>query len=171
MKFYRIKQPQCRSHSACPQRYTHFCIRIKFVIPHRKKLPYIIHRTSLGCYERTLAYLLETYAGALPAWLSPEQVRILTITDRAIDKANEVYEKLTADGYRVSIDDSANTLKYKVRNAQLEKVPYMIIAGEKEMNEGTVAVRSRKNIDLGAMAIDDFLAFAKKQIDEKDLTN
>ena len=133
----------------------------------QKKLPYIIHRTSLGCYERTLAYLLETYAGALPAWLSPEQVRILTITDRALDRANEVYEKLTADGYRVTIDDSANTLKYKVRNAQLEKVPYMIIIGDKDIENGTISVRCRGGEDIGTTTFENFAEILKDVVDNK----
>ncbi|MBO5742858.1 MAG: threonine--tRNA ligase [Clostridia bacterium] len=133
----------------------------------QKKLPYIIHRTSLGCYERTLAYLLETYAGALPAWLSPEQVRILTITDRAIDKANEVYEKLTANGYRVTIDDSANTLKYKVRNAQLEKVPYMIIIGDKDIENNTISVRCRGGEDIGTTTFENFAEILKDVVDNK----
>ncbi len=133
----------------------------------QKKLPYIIHRTSLGCYERTLAYLLETYAGALPAWLSPEQVRILTITDRAIDKANEVYEKLTQDGYRVTVDDSANTLKYKVRNAQLEKVPYMIIIGDKDIENNTISVRCRGGEDIGTTSFENFAEILKDVVDNK----
>ncbi len=132
----------------------------------QKKLPYIIHRTSLGCYERTLAYLLETFAGALPAWLSPEQVRILTITDRALDKANEVYDKLAADGYRVTIDDSANTLKYKIRNAQLEKVPYMVIIGDKDIENGTISVRNRGE-DIGTTTFENFAAILKDVVDNK----
>lgn len=132
----------------------------------QKKLPYIIHRTSLGCYERTLAYLLETFAGALPTWLSPEQVRILTITDRALDRAHEVYEKLTNDGYRVTIDDSANTLKYKVRNAQLEKVPYMIIIGDKDIENGTISVRNRGE-DIGTTTFENFAAILKDVVDNK----
>lgn len=132
----------------------------------QKKLPYIIHRTSLGCYERTLAYLLETFAGALPTWLSPEQVRILTITDRALDRAHEVYEKLTNDGYRVTIDDSANTLKYKVRNAQLEKIPYMIIIGDKDIENGTISVRNRGE-DIGTTTFENFAAILKDVVDNK----
>jgi len=135
------------------------------------KTPYIIHRTSLGCYERTLALLLEKYAGALPMWMAPEQVRILPIGDEQMDYAKSVAEKMTSLGMRVTVDQRNEKIGYKIRAAQLEKVPYMLVVGEKEVTEGTVAVRSRKNIDLGAMAIDDFLAFAKKQIDEKDLTN
>lgn len=122
----------------------------------QKKLPYIIHRTSLGCYERTLAYLIEKYAGALPTWMSPEQVRILTITDRANDYAEEIREKLAAKKYRVSVDDSQNTLKYKIRNAQLEKVPYMIILGDKDIENKTVSVRHRSGEDLGAISMEQF---------------
>jgi len=124
----------------------------------QKKLPYIIHRTSLGCYERTLAYLLETYAGALPTWMSPEQVRILTITDRAVDYAYEIKGELEKCGYRVEIDDSANTLKYKIRNGQLEKVPYMIILGDKDIENKTVSVRHRSDGDLGSISLDEFKA-------------
>lgn len=122
----------------------------------QKKLPYIIHRTSLGCYERTLAYLIEKYAGALPTWMSPEQVRILTITDRAVEYAEEVKKELSKQKYRVTIDDSQNTLKYKIRNAQMEKVPYMIILGDKDIENKTVSVRHRSGEDLGAISLEDF---------------
>ncbi len=135
------------------------------------KTPYIIHRTSLGCYERTLALLLEKYAGALPMWMAPEQVRILPIGDEQMDYAKSVADKMTALGMRVTVDQRNEKIGYKIRAAQLEKVPYMLVVGEKEMNEGTVAVRSRKTADMGAMPVEDFIAFAKKQIDEKDLTN
>ena len=122
----------------------------------QKKLPYIIHRTSLGCYERTLAFLIEKFAGALPTWLSPEQVRILTITDRALEYADEVYAKLTKQGYRVTVDDSQNTLKYKIRSAQMEKVPYMIILGDKDIENKTVSVRHRSGEDLGSITYEQF---------------
>ena len=122
----------------------------------QKKRPYIIHRTSLGCYERTLAYLIEKYAGALPTWMAPEQVRILTITDRANDYAATVCKELTALGYRVSVDDSQNTLKYKIRSAQMEKTPYMVILGDKDMENGTISVRHRSGEDLGAITLDAF---------------
>ncbi len=135
------------------------------------KTPYIIHRTSLGCYERTLALLLEKYAGALPMWMAPEQVRVLPIGDEQMDYAKSVADQMTALGMRVTVDSRNEKIGYKIRSAQLEKVPYMLVVGEKEMNDGTVAVRSRKNIDLGAMPVDEFLTFAKKQIDEKDLKN
>ncbi len=122
----------------------------------QKKLPYIIHRTSLGCYERTLAYLIEKYAGALPTWMSPEQVRILTITDRALEYAEDIKNRLSAQKYRVTVDDSSNTLRYKIRNAQMEKVPYMVILGDKDIENGTVSVRHRSGEDLGAISLEDF---------------
>ena len=122
----------------------------------QQKLPYIIHRTSLGCYERTLAFLIEKYAGALPTWMAPEQVRILTITDRANDYAANIQSELLKQGYRVTVDDSQNTLKYKIRNAQMEKIPYMVILGDKDMENGTVSVRHRSGEDLGAITLDAF---------------
>ena len=133
----------------------------------QKKLPYIIHRTSLGCYERTLAYLIEKYAGALPTWMSPEQVRILTITDRANDYADEIRARLSAKKYRVSVDDSQNTLKYKIRNAQLEKVPYMIILGDKDIENKTVSVRHRSGEDLGAISMEQFESILSDVVDNK----
>ncbi len=133
----------------------------------QKKLPYIIHRTSLGCYERTLAYLIEKYAGALPTWMSPEQVRILTITDRANDYAEEIRASLAAKKYRVTVDDSQNTLKYKIRNAQLEKVPYMIILGDKDIENKTVSVRHRSGEDLGAISMDQFQSILADVVDNK----
>ena len=132
-----------------------------------KKLPYIIHRTSLGCYERTLAYLLETYAGALPTWMAPEQVRILTITDRAADYAFGIRDKLTKAGFRVSVDDSAETLRKKIRNGQMEKIPYMIILGDKDMENQTVSVRYRNGDDLGSMAYEEFEALLREVVDSK----
>ncbi|MBQ7968885.1 MAG: threonine--tRNA ligase [Clostridia bacterium] len=122
----------------------------------QKKLPYIIHRTSLGCYERTLAYLIERFAGALPTWMAPEQVRILTITDRALEHAQAVKERLAKLNYRVTLDDSQNTLKYKIRSAQMEKVPYMIILGDKDVENKTVSVRHRSGEDLGSITLEEF---------------
>ena len=133
----------------------------------KPKTPYIIHRTNMGCYERTLALLIEKYAGALPMWLSPEQIRFLPIGDEQADYAREISDKCTALGMRVTVDARNEKIGYKIREAQLEKLPYMIIIGAKEMEEGTVSVRSRKGEDLGAMKIDDFIAMAKKEIDEK----
>ena len=132
-----------------------------------KKLPYIIHRTSLGCYERTLAYLLETYAGALPTWMAPEQVRILTITDRAADYAFGIRDRLNAAGFRVTVDDSAETLRKKIRNGQMEKIPYMIILGDKDMENQTVSVRYRNGDDLGSMNYEEFEALLREVVDTK----
>ncbi len=122
----------------------------------QQKLPYIIHRTSLGCYERTLAFLIEKYAGALPTWMAPEQVRILTITDRANDYADGIKKELLEKGYRVTVDDSQNTLKYKIRSAQMEKIPYMVILGDKDMENNTISVRHRSGEDLGAITLEAF---------------
>jgi threonyl-tRNA synthetase len=135
------------------------------------KTPYIIHRTSLGCYERTLALLLEKYAGALPMWMAPEQIRFLPIGDEQVEYCKSIAEKMTALGMRVTVDSRNEKIGYKIRNAQLEKVPYMLVIGEKEQTEGTVAVRSRKTGDMGAMSADEFIAFAKEQIDTLSLDN
>ena len=110
----------------------------------QKKTPYIIHRTSLGCYERTLAYLIERYAGALPLWMSPTQIKLLPVTDRSRDYAVGIMEELDKLGIRCELDDRSEKIGYKIREAQLEKVPYMLILGDKEVEEGTVSVRSRK---------------------------
>ena len=123
-----------------------------------KKNPYIIHRTSLGCYERTLAYLLEKYAGALPLWMSPEQVRILPITDRAKEYGEAISAKLEGMGIRTSVDNRSEKIGWKIRQAQLEKVPYFFIVGDKEVEDNTVALRSRKDGDLGASPLDDVIA-------------
>lgn len=116
-----------------------------------RKRPYIIHRTSLGCYERTLAMLIEKYAGAFPLWLAPEQVRFIPIADRHLPFVRKIAEKLEALGIRCSIDDRAEKMGYKIRQAQLEKTPYMLIAGDNEVESKTVSVRSRRDGDLGSM--------------------
>ena len=132
-----------------------------------KKNPYIIHRTSIGCYERTLALLIEKYAGAFPVWLAPEQVRIMPIADRHHEAANALVEKLANAGLRVSADCRSEKLGYKLREAQLEKIPYMLVMGDKEIEEGTVGVRKRGEGDIGAMKVDEFLALVLKQNEEK----
>ncbi len=137
----------------------------------KRVTPYIIHRTSLGCYERTLALLLEKYAGALPMWIAPEQVRILPIGDEQSEYANAFANKLQNLGMRISVDERNEKIGYKIRAAQLEKIPFMLVIGEKEMADGTVSVRSRKTGDMGIMSLDDFAAFAKQQIDDKVLDN
>ena len=133
--------------------------------------PYIIHRTSMGCYERTLALLLEKYAGALPMWIAPEQVRLLPIGDEQAEYANKLAERLEDEGIRVTVDARNEKIGYKIRAAQLEKIPFMLVIGEKEMTEGSVAVRSRKTGDMGTMSADDFISFAKKQVADKVLDN
>ena len=132
-----------------------------------KKRPYIIHRTSLGCYERTLAYLIEKYAGALPLWLSPEQVRIMTITTRADDAANELAAKLRRKGLRVETDLRNEKIGFKIREAQMQKIPYMLVLGDKEVEQNVVAVRSRKEGDLGTMSADDILAKLVEEVETK----
>ena len=131
------------------------------------KRPYIIHRTSLGCYERTLAYLIERYAGALPTWMAPVQVKVLPIGDEHIDYAYDVKRQLEAKGLRVEVDDRNETIGKKIRNAQLEKLPYMLVIGDNEMNAGSVAVRSRKEGDKGVQTVDAFLADILLEIAEK----
>ena len=133
----------------------------------QKKLPYIIHRTSLGCYERTLAYLIETYAGALPTWMAPEQVRVLPVTDRAADYAGEIRAALQAQGYRAEADYRSEKLGYKIREAQKEKIPYMVIVGDKDLENHTVSIRHRSGEDLGAMSLEDFSALLKDVVDNK----
>ena len=132
-----------------------------------KALPYIIHRTSLGCYERTLAYLIEEYAGALPLWMMPTQVRVLPITDRCHDYAEKVVERLSDAGIRVEGDYRSEKLGYKIRDAQMQKIPYMLVVGDKEAESGSVAVRTRAGGDEGVMSVDDFMAKCLKEIAEK----
>ena len=126
--------------------------------------PYIIHRTSLGCYERTLALVLEKYAGALPLWMAPEQVRVLPIGVEHEEYAKAVREKLESAGIRTEVDARNEKIGYKIRQAQLEKVPYMLVVGEKEAAEGKVAVRNRGGVDLGAVSVDEFMLKALEEI-------
>ena len=133
-----------------------------------KKLPYIIHRTSLGCYERTLAYLIEEYAGALPTWMAPEQVRFLPVTDRAADYCAEQARKLEDMGFRVEVDYRNEKIGRKIRDAQMEKVPYMVVVGDRDMENGTVSPRHRADGDLGAMSMDEFSALLKQVVDNKE---
>ena len=128
--------------------------------------PYIIHRTSMGCYERTLALLIEKYAGAFPLWLAPEQVRILPIGDEHVEYAAQLRDRLSAAGLRVELDDSSNTIGYKIRATQMQKVPYMLVIGAKEVEEGTVAVRNRAGETVTKSA-DAFLAEALLEVAEK----
>jgi len=135
-----------------------------------KKNPYIIHRTSIGCYERTLALLIEKYAGAFPVWLAPVQVKLLPIADRHLDYVYEVKKKLEESGIiRLEVDDRSEKLGYKLREAQLEKVPYMLVIGDKDIENGTVSVRERKEGDLGAMPLEDFIKRITEEVETKKL--
>ncbi|MDR2931871.1 MAG: threonine--tRNA ligase, partial [Oscillospiraceae bacterium] len=132
-----------------------------------KKYPIVIHRTSIGCYERTLALLLEKYAGAMPTWLAPTQVVIMPITDRQLEFAAEIERKLQSEGVRVTIDSRQEKIGYKIREGQLEKVPYMLVLGDKEVESGRVAVRSRKDGDKGVMDLDVFMQALLDEIKTK----
>ena len=132
-----------------------------------KALPYIIHRTSLGCYERTLAYLIEEYAGALPTWMAPEQVRFLPVTDRAADYCADAAKALENQGFRVEVDYRNEKIGKKIRDAQMEKVPYMVVVGDRDMENGTVSPRHRTDGDLGAMSLDAFAALLRQVVDSK----
>ncbi|MCI6149104.1 MAG: threonine--tRNA ligase [Flintibacter sp.] len=134
-----------------------------------KKLPYIIHRTSMGCYERTLAYLIEEFAGALPVWMAPEQVRFLPVTDRACDYCADLARQLSDLGYRVDVDYRNEKIGKKIREATMEKIPYMIVVGDRDMENNTVSVRLRTGEDLGAMPLADFTAKLKAVVDSKSL--
>ncbi len=122
-----------------------------------KQYPFVIHRSSIGCYERTLAMLIEKYAGAFPFWMCPVQVRVMSLTDRTADYAKKIVDELRLAGIRAEVDVRNEKIGYKIREAQLEKIPYMFIVGDKEQEEGTVSVRSRKEGDLGAMAVKEIL--------------
>ena len=133
----------------------------------QQQYPYIIHRTSLGCYERTIAYLLEKFAGALPLWLSPEQIRILPIGDDQAEYAENVRKTLAKAGLRVKCDTRNEKIGYKIRAAQLDKVPYMLVIGEKEMTSDSVAVRERGTGDIGVMTVSEFMARALEENNNK----
>ena len=130
-----------------------------------KVRPVIIHRTSLGCYERTLAMIIERFAGAFPTWLAPVQVKVLPITDNHIEYANKVREELQKAGIRVEVDNREEKIGYKIREAQLQKVPYMLVVGDKEIEDGTVGVRSRKDGDIGAQKLEEFISNIKVEIE------
>ena len=151
-------------------------IQLDFQLPLRFELDYIgadgekhrpimIHRVAFGSIERFIGILIEHFAGAFPLWLAPEQVRVLAISDKHLGYANEVLQKLKAVGIRATIDTRSEKIGYKIREAQLKKIPYMLILGDKESESGTVSVRSRKDGDLGAVAVDEFI---KKVVEEND---
>lgn len=155
-------------------------IQLDFQLPERFELEYIgadgekhrpimIHRVVFGSIERFIGILTEHFAGAFPTWLAPVQVKFLPIADRHADYAREIMEKLEAKGIRCELDDRSEKTGFKIRAAQMEKVPYMIIVGDKDVEAGTVSVRSRKNGDEGATTVDEFVARIEKEIAEKSL--
>lgn len=159
---------------------TLFTIQIDFALAERfdmvyvdsdgeKKRPYIIHRSSIGCYERTLAMLIEKYAGALPLWMAPEQVRLLSITDRSVTYLQEWEKKLKAVGVRVKLDDRSEKIGYKIREARGERVAYIVIAGDNETQNGTLSVRKRGEGDMGEMNTDDFFTTLLSEIADKKI--
>ncbi len=154
-------------------------VQIDFALPERfemtyidkdnkKKHPYVIHRTSIGCYERTLAMLIEKYAGAFPTWLAPVQVEMIPISDDQLDYAYQVKDRLEAEGIRVEVDSRTEKVGYKIRDAQLQKVPYMLIVGSREVENGTVSVRDRSDGDQGAIPTEEFIENIKKEIAERN---
>lgn len=134
-----------------------------------KKRPYIIHRTSIGCYERTLAWLIEKYSGMFPTWLCPEQVRVLPISDKYKDYANEVLAELKKNGIDASVDERAEKIGYKIREARLDRVPYILVVGEKEQEAKKVSVRSRYEGDEGQKDLDTFINDICKEIRTKEI--
>lgn len=155
-------------------------VQIDFALPERfdmsyvdkdgvKKRPYVIHRTSIGCYERTLALLIEKYAGAFPTWLAPLQVKVLPISEKYHDYAQEVVAKLKAANIRVEADFRAEKIGYKIREARNERAPYLLVVGEKEAELNEVSVRSRKNGDEGAIPLDVFMKTIKEDIETRQL--
>ncbi len=149
-----------------------FCLPAKFDLKYidsdgAEKTPVVIHRAILGSLDRFMAYLIEETMGNFPTWLAPTQVKLLTVTDRARDYAFEIFDKLDAAGFRVSVDDSAETLRKKIRNGQMEKIPYMIILGDKDMENQTVSVRYRNGEDLGSMPYEQFEAMLREVVDTK----
>ena len=134
-----------------------------------KVRPYIVHRTSLGCYERTLAWLIEKYAGKFPTWLCPEQVRILPISDKYADYANSVLKELKKNGVDATVDTRTEKIGFKIRDARLSRLPYMLVVGEKEEAEGSVSVRSRFAGDEGSKKLSDFVDMICKEIRTKEI--
>jgi threonyl-tRNA synthetase len=131
--------------------------------------PVVIHRAIFGSFERFMALLIEHFAGAWPLWLAPVQAILLPIADRHLDYARQLRSRLAAAGLRVELDDRVEKIGYKIREAQLQKVPYMLVIGDREVAEGTVSVRSRSAGDLGARPAEDFVNAARREVDDKSL--
>lgn len=134
----------------------------------QKKIPYIIHRTSLGCYERTLAYMLERFNGVLPLWLAPEQIRLLPIKSAHNEYAQSIADKLTALGMRVTVDSREENIGPKIKNARLERIPYILVIGDNEVASNTVTIRSRKRGEMPNTPVDEFIQMVKTEVDTKE---
>lgn len=130
-----------------------------------KKTPILIHRALFGSFERFIGIITEHFAGAFPVWLSPEQIRILPIADAHMEYAKQIQQKLQAQGIRVELDERNEKIGYKIREAQVQKVPYMLVIGQKEMEQQTVGVRSRGEGDIGAMEVSCFIEKIKEEIE------
>ena len=146
-----------------------FCLPMKFNLAYidkdgEKKTPVVLHRAILGSIDRFIAYYLEETKGALPVWLAPTQVKVLPITDKQLDYAKGVYEKLLNEGIRVELDSRQEKLGYKIREAQMEKVPYILVIGDKEIEANAVGVRERKQGDLGQIKVEDFITRIQEEI-------
>jgi threonyl-tRNA synthetase len=135
----------------------------------QKKNPYIIHRTSIGCYERTLAYLIEKYAGAFPLWLAPVQVKVLSLTERNSDYAKKVYDTLFNRGIRVELDDRNEKVGYKIREASSMKIPYLVIVGDEEEKNGQISIRGRGYENKSGLNLDDFIQRLEEEIKAKKI--
>ena len=149
-----------------------FCLPAKFHLTYidsngEEKTPVVLHRAILGSLDRFMAYLIEETMGAFPAWLAPVQVKLLTVTDRVDDYADQAAAKLEALGFRVESDLRNEKIGKKIREATLEKVPYMLVMGDRDVENGTVSVRTRGGEDLGAMSLDAFAAMLKEEVDSK----
>lgn len=132
-----------------------------------KQTPVMVHRAILGSYERFLALILEQFKGALPTWLSPVQVKVLPISDAHLDYAKKIKEIIKNEDIRVELDDRQEKTGYKIREAQVQKIPYMIVVGEKEIESNSISVRSREDGDLGVYKIEEFIEKIKKEISDK----
>ena len=157
---------------------TAFTVQYDFVMPKRfdlkyddekgeEKEPIVIHRSSIGAIERIMALLIEKYAGAFPLWLAPVQAKILPISDSHNKYAQEITQRLQETGFRVVLDNRNETLQYKIRDGEVNKVPYLAIVGDKEIGTQTVSVRSRGSKEIGLMKIDEFIQSLQKEIANK----